>query len=165
MWTADNESDINLGLRKLRVSYLNNDIIGHLNINSIRNKFEMLQFLLTDYVDILMISESKLDGTFPSSQIYGFRRPCRLDWNDRGGGILLFGRESLITRLLSRYSFPHDIEILFIELNLRKKKWLICYCYNPHKNLINYHLQELAKGIQMDSNNYDGILLMGDFNA
>ena len=163
MWTADNESDINLGLRKLRVSYLNNDIIGHLNINSIRNKFEMLQFLLTDYVDILMISESKLDGTFPSAQIYGFRRPYRLDWNDRGGGILLFVRESLITRLLSRYSFPHDIEILFIELNLRKKKSQIWY--NPHKDLINYHLQELGKGIQIYFDNCDDILLTRDFNA
>ena len=71
----------------------------------------------------------------------------------------------MITRLLSRHSFPHDIEILLIELNLRKKKWLICCCYNPHKNLINYHLQELAKGIQIYSNNYDDILLMGDFNA
>ena len=109
-----------------------------------------LQFLLADYIDILMMSESKLDGIFPSSQFQiCFRASYRLDRNDRGGGILLFVRESLITRLLSRYSFPHDIEILFIELNLRKKKWLICCCYNPHKNLTNYHLQELAKAIQI----------------
>ena len=33
-------------------------------------------------------------------------------------GILLFLRENLIASLLSRQSFPHDIEILFIELNL-----------------------------------------------
>ena len=67
-------------LRKLRVSYPNNVIIGHLNINSIRNKFEMLQFLLADYIDILMISESKLDSTFPSSlfQIYGLEH--LIDW-------------------------------------------------------------------------------------
>ena len=31
-----------LVLKNLRVSYPNNIIIGHLNINSIRNKFEML---------------------------------------------------------------------------------------------------------------------------
>ena len=33
----------------------------------------MLEFLPADYSDILMIFESKLDGTFPSSQfrIYG----------------------------------------------------------------------------------------------
>ena len=118
---AENESDINLVLRKLRISYPNNVIIDHLNINSIRNKFDMLQFLLADSIDILMISDSKLDGTFPSSQsqIYGFRTPYRLDGNDRGGGILLFVRENLMTRLL-RHSFPHDIEILFTELNLAK---------------------------------------------
>ena len=54
-----------------------------------------LQFLLADYIDILMISERKLDGIFRSSQfqIYCFRAPYRLDRNDRGGGILLFVRE------------------------------------------------------------------------
>ena len=60
---AESESDINLALRKLAVSYPNNVILAHLNINSIRNKFEMLQFLLWDYIHILMISESKLSGT------------------------------------------------------------------------------------------------------
>ena len=97
--------------------------MGHSNINSIRNKFEMLHFLLADYTDILMISESKLDVTFPSSQfqIYGLRIPYRVYRNDRGGGIFLFVRENLVTRVWSRHSFPHDIEILFIELNLRKK--------------------------------------------
>ena len=106
--------------------------------------------MLADHIDILMISESKLDSTFPSSQFqtYGFRTPYRLDRTDRGGAILLFVRENLITRLLSRHSFPHYIEIL-IELNFRKKKWLIRCCYIPHKNLISYHLQELTKGIQI----------------
>ena len=64
-----------------------------------------LQFLLADYIDILMMSESKLDGIFPSSQFQiCFRASYRLDRNDRGGGILLFVRENLITRLLSRHS-------------------------------------------------------------
>ena len=113
--TTKNESDINLVLRKPCVSYPNNVIIGHLNINSIRNKFEMLQSLLADCIGNLMISESKLDGTFPSLQfqIYGFRTPYRLDRNNRGGEILLFVRQNSITRPLSRHSLPHDIEILF----------------------------------------------------
>ena len=40
----------------------------------------MLQLLLADYIDILMICESKLDSTFPSSQfqIYSFK-PL-IDW-------------------------------------------------------------------------------------
>ena len=45
----------------------------------------MLQFLLAHYIDILIISESKLDGTFSSLQflIYGFRTTYRLDRNDK----------------------------------------------------------------------------------
>ena len=45
----------------------------------------MLQFLLAHYIDILIISESKLDGTFSSLQflIYGFRTTYRLDQNDK----------------------------------------------------------------------------------
>ena len=34
-------------------------IIGHLNINSIHNKFEMLSMSVAQYVDVLMISETK----------------------------------------------------------------------------------------------------------
>ena len=60
-------------------------IIGHLNINSIRNKFEMLPMSVVQYVDILMLSETKLDCTFPSIQslINGFSVPHRLDQNSK----------------------------------------------------------------------------------
>ena len=44
--TTENESDINLVLRKLR-----NSLKVYLKINSIRNEFEMLQLLLADYID------------------------------------------------------------------------------------------------------------------
>ena len=42
----------------LQDCYPNNIIVGHLNINSIRNKFEMLSLSVTQYVDILMLSET-----------------------------------------------------------------------------------------------------------
>ena len=77
----------------------------------------------------------------------------------------MFVRKNLITRFSSRQSSPNDVKILLIELNFRKQNWLICCCYNPHKNLISYLLQELAKVIQTYSNNYDDILLVGAFNA
>ena len=40
-------------------------VIGHININSIRNKFEMLFSMVKDNIDILMVSETKLDSSFP----------------------------------------------------------------------------------------------------
>ena len=38
-------------------------IIGHLNINSICNKFEMLSMSVAQYVDMLILSETKLERT------------------------------------------------------------------------------------------------------
>ena len=44
---------------------LNMDIldnrIGQININSIRNKFDLLMSIIKNEIDILMISESKID--------------------------------------------------------------------------------------------------------
>ena len=90
-------------------------IIGHLNINSIRNKFEMLFISVAQNVDILMLSETKLDSTFPSIQslINGFSVPRRLDQNSKGSGILLYVRDKIIVLPLNRYSLPLHIEILF----------------------------------------------------
>ena len=56
-----------------KISYLRNQnpfrvIIGHININSFRNKFEQLVIFINNNLDILMISETKIDDTFPDSQ-------------------------------------------------------------------------------------------------
>ena len=125
-------------------------VIGHLNINSIRNKFEMLSMSVAQYVDILVLSETKLDSTFPSIQflINGFSVPHRLDRNSKGGGIWSYAREKVIVLPLNRYSLPPHIEILFFELNLRNQKWLVCCSYNPHKNIIKEHLQVFTESIQ-----------------
>ena len=57
-----------IDLRTSRVKYPSNVIIGHLNISSIRNKFELLSFLIDGKVDIFLINKTKIDGTFPTSQ-------------------------------------------------------------------------------------------------
>ena len=40
-------------------------ILGHLNINSIRNKFDSLIYMPDKNVDIFLISEMKLNDPFP----------------------------------------------------------------------------------------------------
>ena len=81
------EKNTNKELRALRLKNLNKLVIAHLNINSLRNKFELLIFQIKDNIDILMLSETKLDESFPNSQflINGFSAPYRLDRNNRGG--------------------------------------------------------------------------------
>ena len=61
----EHHRDTIIDLRTFRVKYLGNVIIGHLNINSVTNKFELLSFLIGGKVDIFLISETKIGGTFP----------------------------------------------------------------------------------------------------
>ena len=64
-------------------------------MNSIQNKFDSLKFLVAKNLDILVVSETKLDSTFPPGQflIAGFKHPFRYDRNQNGGGILVYVRE------------------------------------------------------------------------
>ena len=72
----------------------NNVIISHLDINSLRHKFHDLSDLFSDrLVDILFISETKLDSTFTQAQFdapgYNY---FRKDRNCHGGGLLAYTR-------------------------------------------------------------------------
>ena len=62
-----NTNDI-CDLKQLRNQNPHRVIIGHLNINSVRNKFESLVRFVGNNLDILMVSETKIDDTFPESQ-------------------------------------------------------------------------------------------------
>ena len=119
-------------MSNLRVRNVNKLIIGSLNINSISNKFDQLRLLVDGKVDILIITETKLDSTFPSSQfmIKGYSEPYRLDRNRNGGGVLIYIREDIPSKNLISHTIPSDIEGLFIELNLRNSKWLLFGTYN-----------------------------------
>ena len=112
-----------------------------------------------------MISETKLDNSFPDGQflISGYSSPYRLDRNCQGGGIMLHVREDIPSKLLSIEN--HPIEGFYVEINLRKKKWLLCCSYNPHKNNIANHLDSLSKSLALYSSAYDNYILIGDFNV
>ena len=101
---------------------INRLIIGQLNINSLRNKFESIVQRFTGNIDILMVSETKLDNSFPVSQflIDGYTPPFRLNCDNNGGGIMLFVREDIPCKLLSTEN--HPMEGFHVEINLRKTK-------------------------------------------
>ena len=154
-------------LKNLRLKTSNKVIIGHININSLRNKFELLTEMVRDKVDLLMISETKLDSSFPNAQFYMkfYSKPYRLDRNSKGGGIILYVREDIPSKLISSSCTNHGKEYFLVELNLRKQKWLIICNYNPHKTRIKGHLECISKEIDSHSSKYDNFLLLGDFNS
>ena len=118
--------NINAELRSLRGKNLNKLIIGHLSINSLRNKFELLMHQIKDNIVIFMISEAKLYESFPTGQFFRnvFSSPHRLDDNCNGGGILVYIREDIPSK---RLLIERDLTETFVEINLHnKKKWFNC---------------------------------------
>ena len=69
-----------------------------------------------------MISETKLDDSFPQGQflIEGVHLPFRFERNNTGGGILLYVREDIPAKVLS-HDFP-TAKSFFVEIILHKKK-------------------------------------------
>ena len=63
-----------LEIQQRRVDNAKSIMVGHLNINSSRNKFILAENIVKVF-DLFLISESKLDSTFPMNQfhIFGFK--------------------------------------------------------------------------------------------
>ena len=124
-------------LNEMRKKNPNRIIITHLNINSIRNKFEILKEVVGK-IDILLISETKLDDTFPLNQfiLKRFTPPYRLGRMIHGGRLMLFVKEDIPSKMLPNINPSGNIENIFVEIHLKSKKWLISGSYNPNVGLI-----------------------------
>ena len=111
-------------------------IFAHLNINSIRNNSELISDQIKGNIDVLMISETKINDSFQLRNFLmdGFSSLYSLGRDSVGGGILLYVRKDVSSNLLSTETKPN--ESFYVELNLRNSKWLINCSNNPHKNVI-----------------------------
>ena len=138
-----------------------------MNINSLRNKFDALKTIISGKIDILVITESKLDESFPTNQflIEGFSLPFRRDRDLNGGGVIIFVREDISCRELKLHNTPDNFEGIVLEVNLRKVKWLLFGGYNPHKVDIQNYLSKLTTILDHYLSTYDNYLLLGDFNS
>ena len=84
-------------------------IIVQININSISSKLNQLKELALKHVDILVVCETKLNEAFPNSQsnMDDFSLVYRLDRNRNGRGVMIFVKEDILSKLLSKYNFPN----------------------------------------------------------
>ena len=125
-------------------SIVNKLIFGQLNINSLKNKFDMVSEIIKGVVDVFMISETKLDNSFPGGQFFrdGYHTSFRYDWNGNRGGILLYLREDIAANAIHCHFRTWKF---LVEINLHQEKLLINCSYNPHKNNIGSHLNVITK--------------------
>ena len=117
--SSDTLNDDLIGLSKQRLTYPKNLIIGHLNINSVRNKFSSLQQTVLSKTDILLLSETKVDDSFPNSI------------TKNGEGLLLYVNENLPCKIINSYKFKENSEIILFEFSASNKKCLLLGNYKP----------------------------------
>ena len=91
-----------------------NTIIGSLNENSVRNKFVAIEKLIKNKIDICLISETRVDESFPNEQfkINGYKM-FRKDRDRFGGGLMFYVNEQISSKVLSLESIPVNIELIF----------------------------------------------------
>ena len=86
--------------------------------------------MVSGYFDIMIVTETKLDDSFPKEQLYidGFSIPYRLDIKRNGGGLMIYIQDDIRSKML-KHNLPEDTEPAFIELKFRKYKWLLSETY------------------------------------
>ena len=117
-------------------------------------------------IDIICVAETKIDSSFPSSNFHipGYRSPYRHDVSEHSGGLLVYIKDHIPSKQLTKYILPKDLQIIAFEVNLRKTKWLLISIYRPHRTQDQYFLDKLSSLIDYYSPTYDNILILGDFN-
>ena len=88
-----------------------------------------------------------MDSTFPTPQcmLDGYTIPYRLDRDKNGGGVLMFVREDIPSKILQGHVLPGDMEVLPIEINLRKTKFLLLAAYHPPSQCDEYFFDNVSK--------------------
>ena len=114
---------------------MNRIVLAHLKINYLRNKLDLLADQIKGNIDVLAISETKLDDSFPAGQfkIPGYASPFRLDRNQNGDGILVFVREDIAVKFLS--SEENLLKLFSLNLVFIKRNGL-CVVLITQRNLI-----------------------------
>ena len=136
----------------------------HLNVNSLRNKFESIANVIQGTFDIFVLSEIEIDESFPHKQLcFNNFRMFQKDRNRYRGKIIFYVSDNLRCKSLTT-EIDNLTETIFLEVNVRSSKWIFVGCYKPPSSNEEFFISNLSKIINAILTKYDNILVMGDFN-
>lgn len=69
--------------------------------------------------------------------------------------LLLYVREGLPSKTLTKYRQNECVENIIVKVNQRTKKWLLSSSYHPHMTFIENNLNHLSKCLDYCSSKYD----------
>ena len=76
---------------------------------------------------------------------------------------MVYVRDCLLSKYVNLVDTPPDIQVVPIEINVRKQKWLILPINRPPQQNSEYFVEEISKLIDKCSR-YDHVMVLGDFN-
>ena len=104
------------------------------------------------------------DRFFEGIKLNWFHEPMRLDITSKRGGMLIYIKSSLPSRIMSSFKVPGNIQVMPFELNLRKEKWLFVSIYKTPLQSNSYFVDTLNDLLDFYSGIYDNKVVFGDFN-
>ena len=89
----------------------------------------------------------------------------RLDRDINGGGVFIYVSDIIPCKQVEFITRPNDFEGIFLEIKLRKTKWLLMGGYNLSQHTISSFLNHVSENLDKCLPNYDNFILLGDFNS
>ena len=100
------ENDVFPSVTAHRLKNAKNVTIDALNVNSLRSNIGAVQELITNNIDICVLSETRIDESFPNQQ-FSIRNyeTFRRDRNKHIGGLLFYINENISCKLINDQIF------------------------------------------------------------
>ena len=95
-------------------------------------------------------------------QIKGYKN-FRLNRHCYGGGVCMYVSHDIDARRVE-YNFLSNIENICLELNLRKRKWLVISIYKPPSYSKDVLIKSQFSFLTNARKEFENIVLLGDFN-
>ena len=142
-------------------------MISYLNINSLRNKIvDLREIILELSLDYLVLSETKIDESFPTAQFYikGYEVRARRDKDNYGSGLIEFVKNGFISKRLKEYETKQS-ESICSEFTIANRKWICLNIYRlPNPKNMNTFLDEITTSLSKAAVEYENIIIIGNFN-
>ncbi len=141
-------------------------ILFSLNINSLRNKIVQLHAELADEVNIIALTETKIDNTIPDANVLvpGFNQIFRKDLTINSGGVCLQLKNEIIGTRMLELEQP-DLELLWVKLTYGHSSYIVGVCYRNPAHPVSYWeklLENLANAAAIHGTHR--LIIVGDLN-
>jgi hypothetical protein len=163
-----NEINLNIfeEVQNIRKDYLGHVIISHLNVNSLNSKIQEIKELQsTCKLDVLVLSETKLDASFKQEIFHIEGYSCvRQDKRSNSGGMMIYISNDIPFSTGSIQICNDDLECLSIELNISNEKIMLTAMYkNPKTDPVIFK-RFFEETCEHMSDHYENIIVIGDLN-